>query len=121
MSQANYIIICNGRTQALGKMRDGVPSALRTLLAASQCAADVVANLSEYVTTEDVQPISTLLHSVMASLAPRNEARAAEFFAAGETIPPLPELTDHQMWVKTCELFRLCDSLSEKYEEQEVT
>lgn len=114
MSQANYIIICRGRTKALE-----APSPLARLLCAADTAANVVDNLSirfPALTKADVKPISDILHEVMGSLASRvPTAQQAEFF--GYHVPAAhPVFTPQEYFQKTCQLFHECDELMEKFE-----
>ena len=115
MSTANYIIICSDRTKALAEH-----DPLNRLLIASECAARVVDNLSLRfpLTNADVKPISNLLHEVMASM-PTNfpsNLRVA-FFGGADKVPYAADtLKKEDMDQITCELFGMCDELSEKFE-----
>lgn len=117
MSKANYIIICNGRTQALA-----ANDPKSALMSAAQCAAAVVNNLSlgfPELSQSDVKPVSDLLHKVMGRLAPHHWSpeKAIQFFGSAEDVPPAPQAgspDDH--FNDMCQLFSLCDALSEKFE-----
>lgn len=116
MSQANYIIICRGRTRALA-----ANDPFEQLLIAADCAASVVDNLSirfPELSYRDIKPISDLLHDVMGGLAASIPApmRAAFFGGADEVPAERSALKKDEMFQKTCDLFARCDELANKFE-----